>query len=158
MTRLRIMFFSYPYAAVASSSRKGSRRSNIRISCGDDHSPPRAVGMPCSLRPAAMALRLVFPAACSSLMMGARSEPSQRCDAVLPQQTVCERALGSCTLPSFDVALWRLCCLPSSAASLPPPLGSGQASSPGQTSTRSSQWVELGPLTLPKTYPGRAAS
>ena len=38
VTRLRIMFFSYPYAA-ASSSRKGSRRSNIRITCGDDHSP-----------------------------------------------------------------------------------------------------------------------
>ena len=45
MTRLRIMFFSYPYAAVASSSRKGSRRSNIRITCGNDRSPPRAVGI-----------------------------------------------------------------------------------------------------------------
>ena len=45
MIRLRIMVFSYPYAAVASSSRKGSRRSNIRITCGDDQSPPRAVGI-----------------------------------------------------------------------------------------------------------------
>ena len=61
------------YAAAASSSRKRSTRSKIRITCTDDHSPPRAVGMPCSLRPAAMALRLVFPAARSSLMIGARS-------------------------------------------------------------------------------------
>jgi hypothetical protein len=53
--------------------RKGSRRSNIRIACIDDHSLPRAVGMPCSFRPSAIALRLVFPAACSSLMIGATS-------------------------------------------------------------------------------------
>jgi len=61
------------YAAAASSWRKGSRRSKIRMTCTDDHSPPRAVGMHCSLSPSAMALRVVFPAACSSLMIGARS-------------------------------------------------------------------------------------
>jgi PEP-CTERM motif len=61
------------YAAAASSSRKGSRRSNIRMTCGDDHFPPREVGTPASFKPAAMALRLVFPAACRSLMIGARS-------------------------------------------------------------------------------------
>ena len=64
-----------PLNAHASSSRKRSSRSSIRITCGDCQFPPRAVGIPASFRPAAMVLRLVFPAARSSLMIGARSRP-----------------------------------------------------------------------------------
>ena len=60
-----------PLHAAAS---KGSSRSSTLITCVADHSPsPRAVGMPCALSPYATARRLVFPAACSSFTMGARS-------------------------------------------------------------------------------------
>jgi hypothetical protein len=48
LSRFDMSVLSHPrplYAAVASSSRKGSRCSNIRITCGDDHSLPRPVGI-----------------------------------------------------------------------------------------------------------------
>jgi hypothetical protein len=43
---------SFPPHTLALAS-KGLSRSSIRITCGDDHLPPRAVGMPCSFKPAA---------------------------------------------------------------------------------------------------------
>ena len=61
-------------AALGTTSR-AARRSSIRITCGDDDLPPRAVGTPASFNLAVMALRLVFRAARSSLMIGAKSRP-----------------------------------------------------------------------------------
>src|SRR3974390_1883774 len=59
---------------------KGSRRSSTRMTCTADHSPwPRAVGMLRAFRPAAIAYRLVAPAACSFAMIGATS--AARCAA-----------------------------------------------------------------------------
>ena len=43
----------------------------MRETCTADHLPrPRAVGMPRALRPAAMARKLVAPAACNVLIVG----------------------------------------------------------------------------------------
>jgi hypothetical protein len=54
--------------------------SSTRWTCTADHAPaPRAVGMPCAFRPSAMARRVVAPAACSALIVGARS--AARCAA-----------------------------------------------------------------------------
>jgi len=42
----------------------------------DQEARPCAVGMPASFKPSAMALRLVFPAACRSLMIGGVAGPA----------------------------------------------------------------------------------
>jgi len=54
-----------------------SIRSGTRITCANGHSPPRELGTPRSFKPAATARRLVFPAARSSLTIGARSAARQ---------------------------------------------------------------------------------
>ena len=49
-------------------------RFSTRITCTAVQSPaPRDVGMPCPLRPTAMARRVVFPAACSVAIVGPMS-------------------------------------------------------------------------------------
>jgi hypothetical protein len=56
-------------------------RSSTRFTCTADHLPPRAVGMPCALSPAAMARSDVAPAACKAVIVGPMSvaRSSARC-------------------------------------------------------------------------------
>jgi hypothetical protein len=67
--------------------RKGPRSSQARETCTALHSPLPRAGMFCSLSFAAMALRLVTPLACSSLIVGARSQTPcrRRCAGGSPQ-------------------------------------------------------------------------
>jgi hypothetical protein len=69
-------------------------RSSTRATCTADHLPrPRAVGMPCSFNPAAMARRLVFPAVCRLLIVGPMSaalEALIRQKAALPAAYRCD--------------------------------------------------------------------
>jgi hypothetical protein len=62
----------YAAAAFSSKGRLGSFRSITRMTCVAVQAPPRAVGMPRSLRPAAIARSDVAPAACTSAIAGAR--------------------------------------------------------------------------------------
>ena len=75
LAALRSLCRPHPLAALhAALATKGSRRSGTLATCTADHSPPRrAVGMSCSFSPAAMARRVVAPAACSAAIVGARS-------------------------------------------------------------------------------------
>src|SRR3974390_2984190 len=62
---------------------------------------------------------------------------------------------GSCAQRSFDAALWRVCCLLSSAASLPPLSAQDRHRTQITLAYARDMWVELRPRAArPRPYPG----
>jgi hypothetical protein len=69
-----VVIGAYAAALTAKGPELAGPRSRTRMTCVADHWPdPRAVGMPRSLRPSAMAFSDVAPAVCSSSITGAIS-------------------------------------------------------------------------------------
>ena len=91
-------------------------RSSTRITCTADHSPPRAVGMPCSLRPARWRAGSQRRLACSARMIGRTSAArasASRLTAPPPAQAPPRQE------PRVSGRFWRILLKKSEVASVP---------------------------------------